>query len=227
VRALVIVAVNEELDAVLGSRERASIDGPAQGCCTTTPAGELVVVVGGVGMAAAAAVTAVLLARSSYDVVISAGIAGGFDAAPIGSAVVAHTAIAADFGLQTEDAFVSIAALGYGVDRYDVEPRWADAIAARVLSAGLPLVRGDVATVATITGTAAGATRIGRDGAVAEAMEGFAVATAAAMFSVPFAEVRTVSNAVGARDVSAWRIDDALAALASAFDAIAAEPWPW
>jgi futalosine hydrolase len=48
---------------------------------------------------------------------------------------------------------------------------------------------------------------------VAEAMEGFGVATAAHQSGVAFAELRTISNPIGPRDRSAWRIADALAAL--------------
>ncbi|WP_461031047.1 phosphorylase family protein, partial [Streptomyces sparsus] len=57
-------------------------------------------------------------------------------------------------------------------------------------------------------------------GAVAEAMEGFGVAQAAAAQGVPVLEVRAVSNAVGPRDRAAWRIPDALDALAEAFGKI-------
>ena len=56
--------------------------------------------------------------------------------------------------------------------------------------------------------------------AVGEAMEGFAVATAAAHAGLPFAELRAVSNAVGPRDRAAWRIPDALAALERAAAAL-------
>src|SRR5207248_2206255 len=74
---------------------------------------------------------------------------------------------------------------------------------------------GAVISVATVTGTAAGLRALaGRHpDAVAEGMEGFGVATAAAGAGVPFAEVRTISNPVGPRDREAWRIGDALAAL--------------
>ncbi|NEE29228.1 futalosine hydrolase, partial [Streptomyces sp. SID7982] len=53
--------------------------------------------------------------------------------------------------------------------------------------------------------------------AVAEAMEGFGVAEAAAAHGVPVLEVRAVSNAIGPRDRDAWRIPAALTALTSAF----------
>lgn len=49
-----------------------------------------------------------------------------------------------------------------------------------------------------------------------EAMEGFGALRAAALAGVPALEVRAISNAVAERDRDAWRIDDALAALASA-----------
>ena len=48
-----------------------------------------------------------------------------------------------------------------------------------------------------------------------EAMEGFGVLRAAARAGVPALELRAVSNAVGEPDRARWRIDDALAALAS------------
>jgi futalosine hydrolase len=56
-------------------------------------------------------------------------------------------------------------------------------------------------------------------------MEGFGVATAAALAGVPFAELRAISNTVGPRDRAAWRIPQALAALTSATAAIAKLVW--
>jgi futalosine hydrolase len=49
--------------------------------------------------------------------------------------------------------------------------------------------------------------------AVAEAMEGFGVAQAAAQAGVAFAEIRTIANVAGPRDRAAWRIGPALSAL--------------
>jgi futalosine hydrolase len=70
-----------------------------------------------------------------------------------------------------------------------------------------------------VTGTADRAALLAQrhPGAVAEAMEGFGVAEAAAAHEVPVAEIRAVSNAVGPRDRAAWRIGEALAALTDAF----------
>jgi futalosine hydrolase len=49
--------------------------------------------------------------------------------------------------------------------------------------------------------------------AVAEEMEGFAVAVAASLFGVPLRIVRGASNMAGDRDHASWRLADALAAV--------------
>ena len=49
-----------------------------------------------------------------------------------------------------------------------------------------------------------------------EAMEGFGILRACALFGVPAVELRAVSNAVAESDRSKWRHDDAFAALADA-----------
>lgn len=53
-------------------------------------------------------------------------------------------------------------------------------------------------------------------GATAEGMEGFGVAAAALDSGVPILEIRAISNAVGPRDRTAWRIQEALDALEAA-----------
>jgi futalosine hydrolase len=167
----------------------------------------------GVGVAAAAAGTARLLAIGDYDAVVCAGIGGGFAGrVEVGGVVVGTVSVAADLGADSPEGFLPIDALGFGTGS---------------LPAGLDLpvpgaVRGPVLTVSTVTGTAEGLARIlaRYPEAVAEGMEGFGVATAAAQAGVPFAELRTVSNPVGPRDRAAWRIPQALAALTDAARAL-------
>jgi futalosine hydrolase len=187
----------------------------------------------GVGPAAAAAGTARLLALAEaagrpYRAVISAGIAGGFPAAPVGATVLAARSIAADLGVESPQAdpggFLSIDELGFGSSTHE-----ADGTLLATLRAALPgAVVGDILTVSTVTGSAASATGlIARyPAAVAETMEGYGVACAAAGAAVPFAELRTVSNPVGPRDRAAWRIGDALAALTTAATAITTSAAP-
>jgi futalosine hydrolase len=167
----------------------------------------------GVGVAAAAAGTARLLASGDYRAVVSVGIGGGFAGrvGPGGTAL-ATESIAADLGADSPDGFLPLSELGFGADRYPADGTLFEALRSVLPSA----VTGPVLTVSTVTGTASGTAEMRRryPDAVAEAMEGFGVATAAAGAGVPFAEIRTVSNVVGPRDRGAWRIGAALAALA-------------
>ncbi|MFJ6917906.1 futalosine hydrolase [Streptomyces sp. NPDC101133] len=178
----------------------------------------------GVGPALAAAstasaLTAAALDGSPYDLVVSAGIGGGFAPhAPVGSLVVADTITAADLGAETADGFLPVTELGFGTVTHHppagLVAAVADATGARP---------GTVLTGSTVTGTAARATllRERHPGALAEGMEGFGVAEAAAAHGVPVLELRAVSNPVGPRDRAAWRIGEALAALTDAFGKLA------
>ncbi|PJN24158.1 futalosine hydrolase [Kitasatospora sp. CB02891] len=200
---LVVVAVPAEAEAV-----RRGLGGNAP----------VEVLAAGVGPAAAAAGTAVALARGRFRLVLSAGIAGGFaPAAPIGSLVVADALVAADLGAETPDGFADVAELGFGTVRHAAPDGVVELVAAATGGAV-----GEVLTVSTVTGSAARAEQLRsrHPRALAEAMEGFGVAEAAARFGLAAGELRAVSNAVGPRDRAAWRIGEALAALERAFAAL-------
>jgi futalosine hydrolase len=197
-RLLVVTAVAAERDAI-----RAATD--------------VEVLVGGVGPAAAAAAASAALAGSGYDLVLCAGIGGGLGRAPVGGIAVASSIVFADLGVETGSGFAPVSTLGFGVERYAVEPRLGIDLAERT---GGQL--GTVLTVATATGTAGTAADLAArfPDAVAEGMEGAGVAAAAQHHGVPFGEIRAVSNLVGPRQRDAWRIPDALAALGRAVAAI-------
>ncbi|WP_405735316.1 futalosine hydrolase [Streptomyces sp. NBC_00028] len=203
-RILVATAVPVERDAV--ARALAGVT-------------DVEVIAAGVGPARAAAATATALAAAPYGLVVSAGIAGGFlPDAPVGSLVVADEITAADLGAETADGFVPVTELGFGtVSHRPPEALVRDAVAATGARAGAVL------TVSTVTGTAARAALLKdrHPTALAEAMEGFGVAEAAAVHGVPVLEIRAVSNPVGPRDRAAWRIGDALEALAEGFGKLA------
>ncbi|MFF5296900.1 futalosine hydrolase [Paractinoplanes globisporus] len=198
---LVVTAVAAEAEAVRAGADR----------------GHVVVEPVGVGPAAAAAGTARLLATGRYRAVISAGIAGGFvGRAPVGATVLGARSIAADLGAESPDGFLPVEELGFGTSVLPADP-----LLFKGLSAALPgAVVGDVLTLATVTGTGATADLLATrfPGAVAEAMEGFGVAVAAA--GLPFAELRTISNPIGPRDRAAWRLKEAFAALSTASAAL-------
>ncbi|MEO6702127.1 MAG: futalosine hydrolase [Jatrophihabitantaceae bacterium] len=222
-RLLIVTAVAAERAAVLAGRD------PATGAVTgqqvhrcQTGAGLVDVGGGGVGAVSAALSTAALLAGASYDLVISAGIGGGFAGVELGATVLADLVVQADLGAETADGgFSSLTELGMGPVELEPDPaltgRLADRTGARV---------GSVLTVATVTGTAERAQRLQASypNALAEAMEGAGVALAAARAGVPFAEVRTISNRVGPRDRSSWQLPAALAALSATFELLLAEP---
>ncbi|WP_328682281.1 futalosine hydrolase [Streptomyces sp. NBC_00343] len=200
VRILVATAVPAERDAVARAFTKDS---------------RVDVIAAGVGPAAAAAATATALAGAPYALVVSAGIAGGFQPeAPVGSLVIADEITAADLGAETPDGFVPVTELGFGT----VTHRPPSALV-RDLAVASGARTGAVLTVSTVTGTAARATelRARHPRALAEAMEGFGVAEAAAAHGIPVLELRAVSNPVGPRDRTAWRIGDALAALTEGF----------
>ncbi|MFE5709935.1 futalosine hydrolase [Streptomyces sp. NPDC056501] len=188
--------------------------------------------VGGVGPAAVAAATGTALAyasladataRTPYDLVVSAGIAGGFAPhAPIGTVVVSEAIVAADLGAETPDGYLAVEELGFGRSVHPVPHSLTGPLAAALRAAGRPHTVAPVLTVSTVTGTAGRTAELaGRHpAAAAEAMEGFGVAEAAAAYGVPVVEIRAVSNAVGPRDRSAWRIGEALDSLRQAFRAL-------
>jgi futalosine hydrolase len=214
-RLLVVTAVPAEEEAVL-----AGLADPT----TVTVAAV------GVGPAVAGAATARLLALAEaagrpYRAVVSAGIAGGFvGRVAVGGTVLASRSVAADLGAESPEGFLPIEQLGMPAELLgpgSVVP--ADPALLAALRTALPeAVVGAILTVGTVTGTAAStAALVARHpDAVAEAMEGYGVAVAAAQAGLPFAELRTVSNPIGPRDRGAWRMREAFEALTKAAAAL-------
>lgn len=102
---------------------------PAEAEAVTAGAPGLDVLAGGVGPAAVAASTAIALttaraAGTPYDLVVSAGIGGGFAPhAPLGAVVVADAILAADLGADTPDGFLPVEELGFGRGTHLPPPR--------------------------------------------------------------------------------------------------------
>lgn len=148
----------------------------------------------GVGPVEAAAATAAALAASSPRAVLHVGIAGAHRASGLGppQLVLGSVAIYEDLRLTT------------GLSPREAEP---DAGLLRAAAEALPeAVLLPIGTTARVGGGAE---------CPVEAMEGFAVLRAAALAGIPAIELRAISNLV--EDARGdWRIDDALAALATA-----------
>jgi len=162
-------------------------------------AGEVLVC--GVGKTGAAAATAARLAKGGVRAVISFGVAGAYPGAglDVGDVVVATEVAVVDEGLETGDRFVPFARPGMAVPGAG----WTQCDASLVADAKhavFRVARGRVATVSVCAGTERLARERRATGAIAESMEGAAVAHAAALHGVPFAEVRGISNLCGPRD---------------------------
>lgn len=207
-RMLVVTSVQAEQEAVLrGIKQTDRVD----------------VLVAGVGLAQAAASTAVALSSGSYDLVINAGIAGGFSGkTDIGSLVLSSEIIAADLGAETAQGFCSLDQLELGTSRIRADAEYVSQIEKSLQMKGIPVKKGPILTVSTVTGTQETADELIQrvPEAVAEGMEGFGVATAARLKGVPVLEMRAVSNFVGPRNRAAWRIEEALFTLEKASSAL-------
>jgi futalosine hydrolase len=169
----------------------------------------------GFGPVAAAARTAALLARDQPARVLLVGIAGRLDdRLTIGAASLFEQVACFGIGVGSHDGFVPAAQLGWPQwpgDQADGSPVIGDVIACRtdrVATPGAELLL----TACAASATAADVLdrrRLFPD-AVAEDMEGFAVAFACRMAGVPLDIVRGISNVAGDRDHSRWQTNAAL-----------------
>ncbi|WP_067504205.1 futalosine hydrolase [Actinoplanes sp. TFC3] len=223
-RLLIVTAVEPEAQAVRAGLSASGIE-PVTAASQVGRTGAAIFAVAavGVGPAAAAAGTARLLALAEArgepcTAVISTGIAGGFAGrAAVGGTVLGVRSLAADLGAETptqdpsSHAFLPIEELGFGTSVIAADPDLLDAVTSALPEA----IRGDILTLATVTGTAGTTARLEAQypHAVAEAMEGFGVASAARALGLPFLELRAISNPIGPRDRASWRLQEAFGAL--------------
>ncbi len=169
----------------------------------------------GFGPVAAAARTAQLVAMLRPRRVLLIGIAGAYDVErfPVGSAVV-FTRVAIDgVGAGEGASFQGPPALGF--PQWPGSPGTTVAPVEDVLALAAP--EGTEAALLLTTCAASDSSAHAADrrarfpSAIAEDMEGFAVALACALARVPCGIVRGISNEVGDRDAAHWRIPAALA----------------
>lgn len=191
---LVVAATELEIPAVRsGARCSAYVD----------------VLVTGVGMVATAAHTARRLAQSRYDLALNFGVCGSFDRAlSLGTVVHITSDRVSELGAEDGDAFLSMRQLGLASEDafVNLAPPSYDALRA------LPTVT--AITVNTVHGNEQSIRAIvDRCQPQVESMEGAAFAYACTISSVPYAQVRAVSNVVERRNRDAWRLDLAIANL--------------
>ncbi|MBL8857213.1 MAG: futalosine hydrolase [Planctomycetes bacterium] len=180
----------------------------------------------GFGPIAAAARTAELLATLRPARVLLVGICGTFDAErlPVGSAVEFDAVAIEGIGAGEGATLMGPTAMGFpqwpGGEAGDSQPiHDRIVLAGRSALADASALRDPARAALLLTTCAASASpeqaalrRARFPEALAEDMEGFAVALACALAEVPLSIVRGVSNVVGDRDPANWRIPSALGA---------------
>jgi len=221
-RCLLVAAAPGEFQAVVDAittcdQSAQSPDSPAPGAVIRLD-DRFDLVLGGVGKASAAAATSRALTLQTYRSVISVGIAGALPSnrpLGLGTSITATRSVFSDEGIGATEGFIPMSDLGFapfaqGEMGIDHDPELT-----RLLSS-LTDSQGIIATVSWCSGDdgCAGGV-VARTGALAEAMEGAAVAVAAQMIdpSIRTGELRVISNSTGHRTEQVWDLDGALAGL--------------
>ena len=204
----------------LAAREEVTI-GRKPAWCGVLDGALVLVFSAGMGKTNAAHGLTALLETRAVRGVIGFGVAGAYEGSNlrVGDLALATAAVYGDEGVEAPDGWMSTEGIGIplvdgpagrmfneiALDADRVR-RAADALAA----AGVHVRTGPFVTVSACSGTARrGAELAARFGGVCEGMEGAALAHVAALYGVPFLELRAVSNLVEDRDLSRWRLKDA------------------
>ncbi len=177
--------------------------------------GRALVEVCGFGPVAAAARAAELVARLRPRRVLLVGIAGSFDADrhPVGSALTFARVALDGVGAGEGEELLGPARLGLAQWSSPAEasrPSIVEELAVRPRDGDTGLLL--TVCAASVSEEMAAVRRRRHPEAVAEDMEGFAVALSCALAEVPLTIVRGISNVVGDREPKTWRIGDAMAA---------------
>lgn len=156
--------------------------------------------------------------------VLNLGVAGAFDldALPLGTTVAVGEEIWPEYGLLTATG-LDPRGIGLPLGLENGRPVWDRLQLEPLLSAqnlGLDIAGLAIVTSLTVSGVSgtserAGALRVGYAADI-ENMEGFALAWACRRLSVPFVQIRTISNLVGSREARHWDLPGAKKGLARA-----------
>jgi futalosine hydrolase len=168
------------------------------------------VITTGVGAVNAAYALTRFLDREEVKGIVVCGIGGAYPVSglAVGSVVCAESEYYGDLGADSADGFLDMEALGFALVSNPV-PLY-NALPMQIFPAA---GRARFVTVNKCTGNDADARAIGtRTGGGVENMEGAAIAHVAALAGIPVGEIRGISNLVGNRDRSAWRVKEAAAA---------------
>jgi futalosine hydrolase len=217
VRVLVVVATEAEVGPFVAGLTRVAEAGPRV-TRYRAAAHDIDVLISGVGMVATAAWCSRLLAAEPFDVALNLGVCGSFDNA-IAPGTVVHVVSdrLAELGAEDGDGFLTIQQMGLLRDNefpFKAGRLVNDSPPPIVSLANLRPVEG--ITVSTVHGSersiASVTERFRPD---VESMEGAAFMYCCLIHGISFAQVRAVSNIVERRNRAAWKLNEAVAALAA------------
>jgi futalosine hydrolase len=188
----------------------------------------------GMGKTNAAQAATALLETRRVRGILGFGIAGAYPGSglEVGDVALASAAIYGDEGVQAPEGWMSTEGIGIPLlerggertfNEFPLDPARVERARASLAAEDVDAKVGPFVTLSACSGTAArGEELAGRFGALCEGMEGAALAHVAAIYGVPFVELRAVSNHVEDRDMSRWRIREAAEAAQKAARIVAA-----
>jgi futalosine hydrolase len=192
----------------------------------------IVVLIGGMGKTNAAHALTALLERTPVRGIIGFGVAGAYPGSglQVGDLCLASSQHYGDEGVETPTGWISCEGIGIPLaeangarffNDFPVDQPGLRRGAAVVSSEQGRLTVGPFVTVSSCSGTTErGASLERRFGAVCETMEGAAYAHIAALYGLPYLELRGISNLVEDRDLASWQLAKAANAVAEALPAL-------
>ena len=163
------------------------------------------VLIGGLGATATAYHLTKQLHHHHYDLVLQAGVAGAFEGiVNMGEVVLAKQDCFADLGAIEQNEFKTIQQMGFSN-----EPEWL--VNNNILLNKLPYKQVKAITVSTVTDDANTISRLQKNWAAhIETMEGAALHYVCQHQQTNYLQLRSISNVVGVRDKSHWKIKEAI-----------------
>jgi futalosine hydrolase len=184
-----------------------------------------ITVVSGIGAVNAALATQAGILEHQPGMILNVGIGGAYPASGLqpGDAAVSTVIIYAGLGAMDGPQFLSLEQLGFPLLERN-ETKMFNTLPVSELSRDFAkaagITYGPFLTLETVTGSFETASRFEKQvpGALVEGMEGAGVAHVAFKHNIPCLEVRGISNMVGPRDRSKWKIPEAMQALSRALE---------
>ncbi|HLG58582.1 MAG TPA: futalosine hydrolase [Vicinamibacterales bacterium] len=215
-RILVVTATGAEVGPLVAGLRRTAERGPRVTNYSSADH-DVDVLVSGVGMVATASWASRVLARERYDLALNVGVCGSFDRSiEPGSVVHVVSDCLPELGAEDGDAFLTVQQLRLLDDNEHPFSGGRLVNQSPPVNATLNGLRTvDGITVNTVHGdepSIACVTR--RFSPQVESMEGAAFMYACLSHGLPFAQVRAVSNIVERRKRDAWKLPEAIGALA-------------